>query len=480
MSDSKSIKLFYASNVISSCLGGIGGLLMLILLPQAQYGLYMLFTTFVMQFMILSFGYPDGILIDYRDDNGKINLNYVSKDLHFAIRFEFKIVIACLIIFNILNLLFLHLDQQLVVIINMALCTIFPANIIENFRAIYISLKDFKNISIIDIFNKSYLVLMVIPIILFWHKPYMIYMFMLFDIFCRLSFTIYLYHTFHKNYEQDVDLTKEDVVKLNTKRHFKTGFYLLVGNWLMIVIYSLDKMFLANDDQGLGLYTQALFFFGIIYQLIMPFKDVIFVKINEKISNKEIFLLSINMMVGIFFIITIFCYIVIPVGIQLCNILIGIKNFPEIVYIIANKFLEYEHALNLSKILVVIVPTYITVQLVLDNLLMIKMQSRYALKAFINFFIAFITFVICINLLNSQFNGVILATIIISLVLFFSNLVSVTTLKYGILGFIAIFIVMMSYYLGLSHPLIATILSICLFISFFILKYYVHKMDLER
>lgn len=480
MSDRKSIRFFYLSNVISSCLGGIGGLLMLILLPQQQYGLYVLFTTFVLQFMILSFGYPDGILIDYRDDNGNININDVNQDLHFFLKFEFYIVLFCLLIFNTVNILFMHLDQDLTVVINMALATIFPANIIETFRAFYISLKDFKNISFIDIFNKSYLVLMVIPIMLFWNKPYMIYMFMLFDIICRGAFSLYLYSNYKKNYMPKLSQKPQYQHKINVKRHFKTGLYLLIGNWLVIMIYSLDKMFLSNNDNALGIYTQALFFFGIIYQLIMPFKDVIFVKINEKISHQELFLLAINMMVGIFFIITIFCYIVIPGGMSLCHMLVGTDNLPQLVYIIGNKFLEYEHALSLSQILVVLVPTYITVQLILDNLLMIKMQSRYAKKTLFNFVIVFMIYVALVNIIPDQLHAVMLATVIVSIVLFFINLSAVTNFGYGLFGLVIMIIIVTSYYYGLSHWLVALILTIILFISFIAVRKRVEQAQLQR
>lgn len=478
MSENRSIKLFYFTNLFSSALGGIGGLLLLALLSQAQYGLYTLFATFVLQFMILSFGYPDGILIDYRKDDGNINLRSVSKDLRYITKLQIGILILTLIGFNLLNICLFHFETNLTIIINIALCAVMPQALIDNFRGIYISLKDFNNIAKIDAFNKSYLILLVIPIIFFFKSPYLIYIFMAFDVTLRLLFLLYLFYNFHKKYKTQIQASVDE--HLAPSRHFKKGLFLLIGNWLVILIYSLDKMFLSNDNQTLGLYTQALFFFGIIYQLIMPFKDVIFVKINEKMSNHDIFVFSMYMMVIIFLLISIFSYVVVPGGLYLCNFIANMHIQMFGINDIATKFLEYKDALSLSQLLVVMIPTYITVQLVLDNLLMIKMQSHYAFKTLVNFIIAFLIYVVCVNTAPTMLLGVVSGTIIMSIFLFFNNLFSVTNFRCAIKGLLLMGVIVGIYFVGLFHGLVALLLVIGLFIGFLHLKKLVNQLSFNR
>lgn len=479
MADNKSIKLFYITNVISSCLGGIGGLAMLALLSQTNYGLYTLFTTFVLQFAILSFGYPDGLLIDYRDDDGSVNIRSIFKDLRYIIKFQFMVIICAILGFNLLNFLLLHFNEDLTMIINMALLTMIPALLIENLRSIYISLKDFNNIAKVDAFNKSYLVLMIIPIVLFFNSPHLIFIFMLSDIIFRLLFCIYLITNFHNKYKNKLQ-EYDDEPELKPQRHFKKGIFLLFGNWLVILIYSLDKMFLTDNSDALGLYTQALFFFGIIYQLVMPFKDVIFVKINAGMSSKEIFNLAITLMSGLFVLVMIFSYIIVPGGMYLCDI---IENYNIHVFDltqIAQKFKEYGNALDISKTVVVLVPTYITVQLVLDNLLMIKMQSRYAFKTLINFIITLAVFIICKNLITDSLEAVICAVIIMSITLFFNNMFSVTNIEYGLKGLAIIVFIMVLYFIGLINWYLSIIALVIMLIIFRKVKEIAKSVNFNR
>lgn len=479
MSDRKSIKLFYITNIVSSCLGGIGGLAMLALLSQTNYGLYTLFTTFVLQFAILSFGYPDGLLIDYREDDGNVNIRSVFKDLKYIIKFQFLVIISSLIGFNLLNYFLLHFNQDLTMIINMALITMIPALLIENLRSIYISLKDFNNVAKVDAFNKSYLVLMIIPIVLFFNSPYLIFIFMLSDIIFRSSFCTYLITNFYNKHKSTLK-EYEDENDLKPQRHFKKGIFLLFGNWLVVLIYSLDKMFLTDNKEALGLYTQALFFFGIIYQLVMPFKDVIFVKINEGMKDKEVFDLAITLMSVLFLLVMIFSYIIVPGGMYLCDV---IENYNIHVFDltqIAQKFKEYSNAMDISKTVVVLVPTYITVQLVLDNLLMIKMQSRYAFKTLINFIITLAIFIICKNTFSDGLEAVITAVIIMSVTLFFNNMLSVTNLSYGIKGLVYIILIMILYFIGLIKFYLALPCLLIMIIIFRKVKKTINKVNFNR
>lgn len=469
MGEAKQIKLFYFTNLLSSVFGGLGGLLLLGFLSQAQYGTYTLFITFVMQFMILSFGYPDGLLINYREDDGKLNIKSVAKDLAFISKRQVIICIFSLVIFNLLSYLqILNFGKHLTIIINLALITVLPQTLIDNFRAIFISLKDFKNISIIDAFNKSYYFIMVIPVLIFNRSPHLMIWFMLSDAVFRTLFLGYLYYVFKKKYGPQISNFADE--QLPTNRHFKKGLFLLFGNWLVILIYSLDKMFLSKDPINLGLYTQALFFFGIIYQIIMPFKDVIFVKIDEKMDNRSIFLFSMYMMLGIFLLICIFSYIIVPGALFLCQWIANMHITSFGIEDMATKFIEYSHALSLSQQLVVMIPTYITVQLVLDNLLMIKMQSRYAIKTLFNFIVAVMIFIVCANLIPNLLTAVVVATIINSIILFFNNLLSVTNIKCASIGLLVMSVVILLYYLGLKYWIFEIIIVVIL--AYLVFKLY--------
>ena len=472
MTNTKDIKQFYFINLLSSVFGGIGGFLILGLLSQEDYGLFSLFLTFILQFMILSFGFPDGLLIDYREENGNIDIGLIKYDIKFAIKFEIKIIILSLIVFNILNFLILHLNQNLTIIINYAICGMLAVILIEIMRCIFISLKDFKKVAIIDAFNKSYLFLLIIPLFFIRLDVFML---IFLDVFLRGMFIIILIYSFFKKHNNVKEIKNE-----HPKRHFKKGLFLLIGNWLVILIYGLDKMFLSTSEHELGVYTQALFFFGIIYQIVMPFKDVIFVKINEQMSNEEIFHFSTLMLMSVYLLISVFSFILIPLILFLCQVMIQLNE--DSLVALANQFLDYTKALELSKYLVLMIPTYITVQLVLDNLLMIKMQQKYAFKTLINYIIVFSVYVICINFIfkNNLLSAVSLGTIINSVILYFNNIFSVTNIKIGIISLIIMLITIGIYILALNYVILQIVFIIFLIIIVFILYKGSKNLNLER
>ena len=472
MTNSKDIKQFYFTNLLSSVFGGIGGFLILGLLSQEDYGLFSLFLTFILQFMILSFGFPDGLLIDYRDENGKIDIGLIKYDINFAIRFEIKIIILSLILFNILNFLILHLNQNLTIIINYAICGMLPVTLIEIMRCIFISLKDFKNVAIVDAFNKSYLFILILPL---FFVRLDVFMLIFLDVLLRLIFITILLYRFLKKYHNIKEIKTH-----HPKRHFKKGFFLLIGNWLVILIYGLDKMFLSTSEHELGIYTQALFFFGIIYQIVMPFKDVIFVKINERMTNIEIFHFSTLMLLSVYLLISVFSFILIPLILFLCHVIIQLNQ--ESLTALAQQFLDYTKALELSKYLVLMIPTYITVQLVLDNLLMIKMQQKYAFKTLINYIIVFSVYVICINIIfrGNLLSAVSLGTIINSVILYFNNIFSVTNLKIGIISLIIMLITIGIYILALNYVILQIIFIIALIVLVIFLYKGSKNLNLER
>ena len=202
----------------------------------------------------------------------------------------------------------------------------------------------------------------------------------------------------------------------------------------------------------------------------MPFKDVIFVKIDEKMNNRSIFLFSMYMMLGIFLLICIFSYVIVPGALYLCQWIANMHITSFGINDMATKFIEYSRALSLSQQLVVMIPTYITVQLVLDNLLMIKMQSRYAIKTLFNFIVAVMIFVVCANSIPNLLTAVVVATIINSIILFFNNLLSVTNIKCASIGLLVMSMVILLYYLGLKCWLFK-IVVVCI-LAYLVFKLY--------
>ena len=468
MEINKTIKIFYIASLTASVIAGIGGILLIGLLNQIDYGNYMLFTTFLVQLTIVSFGFQEGQLINYRKFDKKLILPLLIKDLKYSFKMQIIIVTLLLIIFNYLNFNFLHLEKTLTVIFNYAIITILPTIIIDIFRSGYISKEDFISITIIDIFKKMYFFVIVIVLLFIQLNIYLI---IFLDLVCRVSFVVYLGFGL-KNKSKDITQEEYELVQNNKSiNHMKNGIFIAIGNWSILFIFTLDRSFLSGDEVSLGIYAQALFMFGILYQIIMPFVDIIFVKINEFIQPKIIYIISKSLYLVFFSIVLLFSYILIPIS----HILLNIIKEATTSSMILEQIKGYHLAIDLSSYLVLMIPSFFVVQLVLYNILILIKGKTYAFISLCSLIVSFIIYIIVFNVIKADVIVIVMiAAIINSIIIYFIYMFSLTGLKYA-LKTLFISVGFTSIYFLIKDILILNIIFLILTISLTMITLYRNK-----
>lgn len=421
MNTEKRIRVFYILSMLGIVIGMVSSGLSLVSFDGTEYGIYNLFVTFITQLGILSFGYQDGMLINYRKKEYDQLLPTLIRDLKFGTIFQFVILIVTIILIPII-MQSSGSNGNVVFTMILALIYTLPNALLGNIRNAFSSLGRFDIIGYFDFIIKVYLFG---SLLLVSFCGIDVYTYIIIDIILKSIIVIGLYIMIYRNYKQVYPEGNIDCnYTFSIKDNFKKGLLILIGNWSYVLIFSIDKSMLANHEQMLGIYSYAMFILTSIYQLITPIKSVIISQIDEKVDIKQVCYNTIKLTLAI----AIIGYLYLVVG---QNILVWVaqsilKNFPGL---LAGGQAIVD-GLKWSGIISIVLPLYICINIYFMSLLVTKNQKDYAIYGTINAIGSIIIYVICLHLVADPLWAVVLGTLINYIFTYLFNGVVLTNWHY--------------------------------------------------
>ena len=135
MDTQKRIRIFYILSVIGIVIGFATSAIALVSFNASQYGEYNLYMNYIIQLGVLSFGFQDGMLINYRKREYTDMLPTLKRDLNFGFIFQ-----AVVLIFSILLVpIFFktELGSSQFIILTLSIISFFPVTLLGNIRTLF-------------------------------------------------------------------------------------------------------------------------------------------------------------------------------------------------------------------------------------------------------------------------------------------------------------------------------------------------------
>lgn len=422
MDTNKRIRIFYILSIVGIVIGFLISGLALISFTSSQYGEYNLYLNYMIQLGVLSFGFQDGMLINYRKKKYEDMLPTLKRDLNFGFVFQTIVLILSLVLIPMIFKVDQNSNQYIILILS--ILSFYPATLMGNIRNSFSALGKFDIIGYFDFFTKIYMLGGIIVVTCF---DLNVIIYMIIDIVFKCLIVIVLYIKIYYDYKK-LDIKEEkEVSSFSIKDNFKKGLLVLLGNWAYVLVFSLDKTFLQDNTSLLGIYSYSLFVLTTLYQMFIPIKSVIVSMINEKLSSRELFNISFKVTTLIFSVVLLYLWIGEPIILSIVDS-VG-QSVPGIV----DKLSDIVEGIKLSDLITIGMPFYIVVHLIFMSLLLVKDQKKFAVYGFINAAITFIIYYVFVRMLNiSPLVGVCLATVMNYLVTYLFNGLLVIGLKEGI------------------------------------------------
>jgi O-antigen/teichoic acid export membrane protein len=355
-------KSFFILFTLSSLISMFTTTVMIGYFDYVSYGQYNLYLTYLGILALLSFGYQDGVLLNHRQKDMSVNHRVLKLELLVMIIIQLAVFIVTLAVA-------IYLQLELVWIY--AILAMFPNIIITILKNIYQATNKLITMTMIDLMLKVMTLIGLVFVMMFSLD---LNVYLILDILIKyiimIVFTIYFVVTTskYKHVKQESKYSFE-VIKSN----FRIGFLVMIGNWIVVVLYSMDKLFLKTNATDLGLYSVAMACISIFITLLVPIRTLFLTSVNINITSIEI--KRIVKMLNI-------------VGIVLA---IGYNFIGLPIILRFNILTDYQDALIVLGILCALLPVILSVQIILSNLLILKFNRMYAV---INLFLLIITFII--------------------------------------------------------------------------------------
>lgn len=376
-------KKFFILFTLSSILSMLTTFIMIGYFGEKPYGQFTLYILYISFFALLSFGYQDGLLLNYRQKELSENHKNLKLELLFMSVFQFGIFIITLVI-----ALFMHLE----IIWIYAILAMFPSIIITLLKNIFQATSHLNTMIMADFILKILTFIGLIIIIFFGLE---LDAYLIFDIIIKylimFIFIIYLFIMTKdfKNNKQENKMTKKSIFN-----NFNVGFFVMFGNWILVFLYGMDKIFLKSNATALGTYTVAMSCISIFITLLLPIRTVFLTSVRIDITKNEIRkIVKILNLIGILLAI-VYTFIVLPLIIRL-NIL---QQFQDAFYVLG--------------ILCVLLPVIINVQIILSNILILKHNKLYTQINILLIVIFFMAFKFTGQLLGVTMEATIIAVLI--------------------------------------------------------------------
>lgn len=461
MTNEKKIRIFYILSIIGMVIGMITTGLCLVGFTNQQYGTYNLYFAFLTQLGVLSFGFQDGMLINYRQRDYKQSLSMLVRDLKFGAIFQIGVLILSLLIIPPLMQLIGHSDMTSIFVMILACVSFFPSTLLGNVRNGLSALGRFDIVGYFDFFIKVYLFLAIL-LVCFFKVDVIGYI--LIDIVLKFVLVIYLhYKIFKEAKEQAIDLTVEPS-SFSIKDNFKKGLLVLIGNWGYVLVFTVDKTALSNHTALLGIYSYAIFIITTICQLFLPMKSVVITQVNEHLNFDQIYYMGKKLLLCVCCISLLY----LSIGEPLLTFLITfiVNHFPGLLAS-GNDIIK---GVSYSSLITTVLPLYICIHLYFTSFLVIKSQGKYALYGMINAVGSILIYGICVKLFSAD---ILMAVIIGTIINYLFTFVFSGFILTGIKNAIKLFVLATVFIIG-CVLLINANLNWILFILFIICCGYVY------
>lgn len=240
-------------------------------LSVADYGAFTLYLSNINMLFFLTFGIQNGYMLKYRNQELS-NCHEASSTNNLMLIMSILLAIIAIVIgvtFDInksLMLAFVSASATAVFIVQ---------------KAIHRSVQDIDHLNRITL---SFRLILVLDIVAYVNTGNLQQM-LLIDSICRYLLIIlgsiqinYIYSKFKSNYSFN------SLINLS-----KSGFLLMIGNWLVSLFLLFDKYALAGDENSLGMYSFAITVVLLTRVLIAPISELMFVTIDKEISEDKLY-----------------------------------------------------------------------------------------------------------------------------------------------------------------------------------------------
>ena len=278
----KNIYYTLGANILTFLMGAITALIIPNALEVNDFGYVKIFTFYITYIGITHFGFIDGIYIKY----GSCDYDDIPKE-KFRGYFKYLLclqVIEAIILIMIINSLNINENRSFVILftaINMVIM-----NLTTFFAFIHQFTKRFKVFSINLILNKLIYVFGALIFIynnMLGYKPFVI----LQTVINLLILFIYVY------INKELVFGKAEPFIQNLKKYIKltkSGFFIMVGNFMAIFIIGLDKLFIDAffDVKEFAIYSFAYTLIALFFILVNSITTVIYPYLSRMNSENSV------------------------------------------------------------------------------------------------------------------------------------------------------------------------------------------------
>ena len=273
----KSILKVFSANFMQIISNLVVGFLVPAILSIEGYANLKTYTLYVSYIGLFHFGFIDGLFIKYGGKKyNDINKNILKGEHLFLVIMEFIIAIILFVISLLLKNITLFLFA----------ISIIPIMLSNFHKYIYQAIGEFNKYSkIIYIYTIFYMILNIVLAVILRNQNYILY--------CLTTFTANLISIFAVELNFIIKYRKvHAIINEETFNNIKTGFFILLGNLIIIGLFGIDKwfvkLFLTTED--FAYYSFAVSMLNIINTLVnaisITFYNYLFENNNTDKINK--------------------------------------------------------------------------------------------------------------------------------------------------------------------------------------------------
>lgn len=264
----KNIFIYSISSGLIICLGFISGLFIAKYLPINDYGYWQLFLLYSNYTGILHLGFNDGVLVRWAGKDKSFIANELGAALQFLICEQIAIGLFCSL------LAYVFLPPPL----NWLWLMIFLSGVICNVTYLFMyaaqALKMFTILSIVNV-CRNILFLLILAAVLLLNKfnyTYIVYANII--VFLLSLLTLFLWF---RRYLLKETFTFPNLLSYGFK-NINIGVYILLGNFIVIVFFTIDKLLVSNfySIQQFAIYAFASGILITLYIFVKAISEVVF------------------------------------------------------------------------------------------------------------------------------------------------------------------------------------------------------------
>ncbi|MGL5021302.1 MAG: hypothetical protein ACRC5R_04720 [Mycoplasmatales bacterium] len=428
------MKKFYIFYIPGLILATLTSLVLTGVLTELEYADYTIYITFIGYAAFATFGFQDGMYVRYRNKEIKDNTKQIKQEFIFLLLFQ-------ILVFLVLNIIAMNLENY---IFRFVIMVALSLNMIGAIKIILQVTNNIVYSNLIDLVIKIFLALETFLIAI---KLIDFNQFLYLDIILKNIFFIFIFIVLIFSLSKmGGKVTKFKISKMN--KNFSLGFRVMLGNWFFIFLLSIDKLFLYQEKQLLGYYAMASTLMLLISSLLVPLQVMFFNNVSKNIDSKQI--MSITNKYNVF-------------GITIATLYLVFHPIISNIY-----FLNFlQEPLKILLVIIAIYPMLISVQSILNSLMLVRHANHFYL---INGFCVAIFWIV--YFLISEIFGLSVETISIALILNFLLLYLVeiailVNLKESIVSTCKLLVWVVFYILSVNFIMIRIIyIMICLIFVF--------------